>query len=230
MMNIIVLIINWLYSLFFTIKQDTEVVEKKQPYEYKYIDKFDIVKKNSALIVSLPCEKPVKDYKNCYVIDYTPYGNVVLQYDTNEQCFLYYCDKKEIPYKYLETVSRKFVLTHQCLHNYIDIRDEMRSKKLSVELEDLKKGEQEYGVKDERLKNVFATFKKRTGNNKYRNNDNGLNDNKQKKVVFKEHINKYKHVGRFGDFSILEKKHRDYTNNCLAKKELNISFSDFKKK
>jgi hypothetical protein len=59
----------------------------------------------------------------------------------------------------------------------------MRSKKMSVELEELQNGEKEYGVKDERLKNVFATLKKRTGNN----NDNGLNDNKQKKVVFKEH-------------------------------------------
>ena len=222
--NIIVLIINWLYNLFFTIKQESEVIEKKQPYEYKYIDKFDIVKISAASHAHLPSECNAKNYKNCYVIDYTPYGNVVLQYDENEKCFLYYCDKKEIPYKYLETVSRKFVLTHQCLHIYVDIRDEMRSKKLSVVLEDLKEGEKEYGVKDERLKNVFATLKKRTGNN-----EKGGKEEKQKNVVFKEHINKYKHVGRFGDFSILEKKHRDYANNCLEKKEMNISFSDFKK-
>jgi hypothetical protein len=45
-----------------------------------------------------------------------------------------------------------------------------------------------------------------------------------------KNINKYKHVGRFGEFSILEQTHRDYANNCLVKKELNISFSEFKKK
>lgn len=209
--------INWLWSIFFyssVIVHDD--VNKKIPYEYKYIEKFDALKKqNSEEIKDNAC------LKNLFIMDNTPYGNVIIQYDTENNMFLYYCDKNGIPFKYLETVSRKFVINNHCLNIYVDIRDELRKKEYDVEIVDLKEGENEDGVKNERIKNVFATFKNKAGP-KNKNN---------KKVVFKENINKYKYMGKLDQFVFFEKNHSQFKkNNCInIKNPETISFTEFKK-
>ena len=224
--NFISFIMDWLMSLFFSLENKTRVDGegdgnvKAERYEYKYIEKFDKVKeKNDGnLCVSEP------NFKNNFVMDNTPYGNVIMNYDKENELFMYYCDKRDIPYKYLETVARKYVINNKCLSLYVDIRDELRNKKMDVDVVALKDGEKEDGVKNEKMKNVFATFKKKTG----KNSVSSKND-KKNKVVFKEQLNKYKFGGRFGEFSIMEVEQRNYAmmqNN--AKQPIEISFADFK--
>ena len=162
---------------------------------------------------------PVDKLKNSYIIDYTPYGNVVLKYDADEKMFLYYCDKKAIPFKYLETLGRKYVIDNKCLDIYVDIRDELRENKYDIDVVDLKKGELADGEKDKRMMKVFATLKKKAG----------PGSENSKKVVLKENVNKYKCIGKFNDFSILESSHVKYSNSCIqSNKPIEINFADFK--
>lgn len=211
-----VLFLNWIWSLFFTVSnKETNKVVKTKPYEYKYLEKYDELKNKEDRE-----NTPVDKLKNSYIIDYTPYGNVVLKYDDGEKMFLYYCDKQAIPFKYLETLSRKFVIDNKCFDIYVDIRDELRENKYDIDVVDLKKGELADGEKDKRMKKVFATLKKKAGPGSEKNN---------KKVVLKENVNKYKFMGKFNDFSILESSHVKYSNKCLHVNEpIEINFATFK--
>jgi hypothetical protein len=254
-MELWAIILNWLYCLFFSSQNiaDADKANKANnnssaiKYEYKYIKKFDILKNNAILSLN---EKSL-DYS--YIMDNTPCGNIVMKYDREQEVFTYYSDKKDIPYKYLETVARKFVINNDCLELYVDIRDELRKKVYDVAIVD---DTSDYGAKDERIKSVFATFKKQNGNAGRRAIDGAMTrsktgagamtrsktgaganaktnrkmvgDDKSKNVIFKENINGYKWIGRFCDFSIMEKTHQVHGNDNTVPEE--ISFSEFKKK
>jgi len=215
---------NWFWAFFFGITVGplkTTEQKKTPPYEYKYLDAFDALKNGEK---ETPDSNDEANYNNNSVMDNTPYGNVVMNYNKDEEMFMYYCDKREIPYKYLESVARKFVINNKCAHIYVDIRDELRPKKMEVEVIELKPGEKEDGVKNDKMKGVFATFKKKTGKKSVKQNTDT-----QKKVVFKECLNKYKWCGRLSDFSFLESSHVMYAHSkhvCADVKE--ISFADFK--
>ena len=56
----------------------------------------------------------------------TPSGDVILLYNKETEQFQYYSNT-EIPYRYLEVVARKFVLTYDCLELYVDKNKEYQT-------------------------------------------------------------------------------------------------------
>jgi len=152
------IILNWLYCFFFSsqhaVNNNATNKSSGDKYEYNYIKRFDQLKNNEVPLKST--EKSLS-YNYSYTMDHTPCGNIVMKYDREQELFTYYSDKKDIPYKYLETVARKFVINNDCLELYVDIRDELRKKVYDVVIVD---DTSDYGSKDERIKSVFATFKK----------------------------------------------------------------------
>ena len=89
----------YFYFLNFFKKKNVEVEEIQIPYEYKYIDIFDNLK--------LKYSNTKYVNKNSFVMDNTPDGNVLMNYNDENESFFYYCDNKNISYKYLETVAKK---------------------------------------------------------------------------------------------------------------------------
>lgn len=213
------LFFNWLWGIIYSIMlTDSKPTQQKkvEQYEYKYWNAFDNLKEKSSNIKT--------NFINNCVMDYTPYGNVIMEYNKDEEMFMYYCDKREIPFKYLETVARKFVINNKCFSIYVDIRDELRPKKMDVEVVEIKEDEKEDGVKNDKMKNVFATFKKKNGKA-------GVKQETKKKVIFKECLNKYKWCGRLKDYSIFESSHLDYARSKKPHAEVEeLSFADFKNK
>ncbi len=69
-------------------------------------------------------EEYVKDLSLNTITETTPRGDVLTYYDSELESFVYYSKTKEIPYKYLETVARKYVIKYDCKRIYIDIRKE----------------------------------------------------------------------------------------------------------
>ena len=74
--------------------------------------------------------------KNAYIIENTPIGNVAMNYNSEKGSFEYYSDKN-IPYRFLEIVSRKYVTTYFCKPLYIvmDVEIETATQKLKEEKE-----------------------------------------------------------------------------------------------
>ena len=196
----------YFHFLNFFKKKNIEVKNTEIPYEYKYIDIFDNLK--------LKYTNSEYENKNSFVMENTPDGNVLMNYNYENESFFYYCDNKNISYKYLETVARKFIIQNKCFKIYIDMREELKK--------DIKTDEKK--VND----NVFAKLKNYKINKKRLVNET----NKQnKKMRIKEYANKYTYKGKLNEFKFFENSHQDYFKNQIAGKgsnPKNISYQSFK--
>jgi len=119
-----------------------------------------------------------------FIIEKTPLGNVIMIYNNVRGTFDYYSDSN-IPYRFLETVGRKYVITFNCRPIFIDMEEELKLYELKVkekedkekakeeekangEKEDIKekndikndiKNDKKNDIKNDKKKNVFAKFK-----------------------------------------------------------------------
>lgn len=184
---------------------------------------------------------------NCYVIEKTPNGNVIMIYQKDKESFKYYSDYN-IPYRYLEVVGRKYVKLFNCRPIFIDMEEELRlfEEKWDKEQEVKKMKEEEEKKKVEEAvknnkpievrKNVFAKFKsynKDAGGkinmaappkNSIPNKSVTSENKEDEKILLKERANRYTYEGKFANFNFLQKIERKVFNKKLA-----LSFADFKK-
>jgi hypothetical protein len=84
------------------IKKEVKVIL----YENKYKDKFQFV-------------DDIPPKLNNILIENTPNGNVIMFYNDTKVRFEFYADKS-IPFRFLETVARKYVITFKCKSIYVE--------------------------------------------------------------------------------------------------------------
>ena len=130
---------------------------------------------------------------NNHVRDTTPQGDVIMAYDADRQVFCYYCDKRSVQFKYLESLARKYVVEHGCKRLYIDFREELTKAKHNAVV-----------VKPPSA--VFAQLKKYstgtgTGTNANATNKFKMTNANATACVLKEHVTRYLHCGRLSDFN-----------------------------
>jgi hypothetical protein len=182
---------------------------------------------------------------NCYIIEKTPIGNVLMIYDKTKETFKYYSDCN-IPYRYLEVVGRKYVKLFNCRPIFIDMEEELRLfeekwekeqeiKKIKEEEEKKQSENKQLNNETNKKKNVFAKFKsynKDAGGKismapppKNSIPNKNVTENKEdEKILLKERANRYTYEGKFANFNFLKKIDRKVFN-----KKLGLSFADFKK-
>jgi len=115
-------------------------------------------------------DEQLKKFKKNYVIEHTPLGNVLMFYNHDKLAFEYYSDLT-IPYRYLETVARKYVVTYNYRPLYIDMEEELKEYEKKMEEKELREKEARENDKLSNLKSnvnvnanakpkdVFAKFK-----------------------------------------------------------------------
>ncbi len=182
---------------------------------------------------------------NCYVMEKTPVGNVIMIYQKDKESFKYYSDCN-IPYRYLEVVGRKYVKLFNCRPIFIDMEEELRlfEEKWENEQAIRKLKEEERKTAEEAAKhnkpvevkkNVFAKFKSynKDAGGKIsmapppKNNipSKSVTETKEnEKILLKEKANRYTYEGKIVNFNFLQKIERKVFN-----KKLGLSFADFKK-
>ena len=53
-------------------------------------------------------------------------------YDHEYKGFIWYCNRNHVPYRFLETVVRKYIIEYDCYNLYVDLYDEIeKSNKLT---------------------------------------------------------------------------------------------------
>lgn len=234
------------------IKEIEKEIEEIKEYKQN-ITEDEVRKKVEDEIKQLQINKHLERLKNCYIIEKTPLGNVIMIYNNKREIFEYYSDNT-IPYRYLEPVGRKYVITFNCRPIFIDMEEELKEaeEKLKekeeqekMKMEEMRNTEKNVNNKTNKTentsnkKNVFAKFKsynKEAGASKSmapppKNNINISNaipglggDNKNEKILLKERSNRYSHEGRFSNFNILKK-----VDKKVVSKKYAMSFSEFKK-
>jgi hypothetical protein len=193
--------------------QSEEVCEEEsERYEQKYMDEFLELKNSEEQVECV--DPPSKIHEN------TPSGDVIMFYDQDLESFVYYCDNKSIPYKYLETVARKYVIDNRCVANFVDLAEEIRK---AVEKRD-EPVAQEPSLPSQNT--VFATLKRY----------NQRRENQTKGAVVTEKSNRYSWRGCLAEGKSL------FVNTAASpgsnaesppqapKKKYQMSFAEFKKK
>ena len=191
--------------------------------------------------------------KNSFIMEKTPLGNVLMLYNNKRGSFEFYSDNT-IPYRYLETVSRKYVKTFGCRPIYCDMEEELKNyeKKLEEKEREKEREELEKRILEEKRvldeknmivgpvaepkKNVFAKFKsynKEAGTghvNIAAPPKNSIPNNKvtekssDEKVLLKENANRYSYEGKLSNFNFLKKVDRKVVDKKYA-----MTFADFKR-
>ena len=184
--------------------------------------------------------------KNNFIFEKTPLGNVIMYWNNSRESFEYYSDNT-IPYRFLETVARKYVKTFNCRQIYVDMDFELnefeRKQKEKEEELRIKLLEDESKILlnpnsnsiEFKKKDVFAKFKnynKESGTGKVNRGvappKNSIPNNNTKKTdekcILKENSNRYTCEGKIANFSFLKKPDRKATDKKYA-----MSFSDYKK-
>ena len=134
------------------------------------------------------------------ITETTPRGDVLMYYSSKLNSFVYHSKTKEIPYKYLETVARKYVIEYKCKKLYIDIRKEY--EKGLNKYKQIKEKE-ENGMNSENKDNNDTNKKKQIFANLKTYNRKGEVNNKQKDKIYilKEQANRYSYRGKIEEYN-----------------------------
>jgi hypothetical protein len=212
--------------------EDVEKKEEDIPYEMKWFDEFDDTDTEKdgegdgeGDGEEELTEEFVNDLSLNTVTETTPRGDVLMYYSSKLGSFVYHSKTKEIPYKYLETVARKYVIEYNCKKLYIDIRKEyekgLNKYNEIKEKEEKAAKDAKDGVVDEtkenKKKQIFANFKT------YNRKGEVHNKQKDKIYILKEQANRYSYRGKIEEYS--EAK----VESCLDKNGKDIDFASFKK-
>jgi hypothetical protein len=224
------------------IKKKAELETKLSDVEQMKIIDDEIQINARDIVINNKLEKLI----NNYVLEFTPLGNIYMRYNNSKKSFEYFSNST-IPYRYLEPVGRKYVMTYWCKPLFVDIEEELKIAEIKFDEEKKKKEDDIERRKDEinhNPKNVLAKLKNynkdtinqnnikphmknRSSNNilppQIKANLPNVNQHSEKQLL-KEKSNRYTWEGRLTNFSPLKKIDRKIVN-----KKLEMTFADFKK-
>jgi hypothetical protein len=179
-------------------------------------------------------KRRIEKLKGCFVMEYTPLGNVLMTYNIARNSFSYYSDST-IPYRYLEVVGRKFVKTFHCRSIFVDMEEELKNYEKKMEEEKKKKEEllkSQVSEQKQPNKNVFAKLKNYNKSSGKVNSapppkssiPNTETSSKNENCLLKDNANIYTYEGKISTFNVLKKIERK-----VVDKKYNMTFADFKK-
>ena len=178
---------------------DDEVIEL--PFEEKYLNELKALEQKEF------SNDEKKALKKKHHKEKTPMGFAIITYD--DDVFIYYCrNGQSMPYKYLDTLARKFVIENNCRDIYVPLELENNKKSLQTEVST----ECEDSETDtECEESIFVKLKSK------------IKNTITSKTEIVKKMNKFKYGGLIEDF---EKKSKVEKENEQPKK---INFSDYKK-
>ena len=221
--------------------KELEIKPEAKPivkYEDKYIEEY---KKVDREVLS---PQRLESLKNTFLIENTPFGNLMMHYDHSRESFIYYSDNT-IPYRFLEVASRRYIIQNNCKTIHVSMADELSEaeKKLQEKKEKEKEKEQEKeknkaSNEEPAKKSVFAKLKnyntsstrapnsmkqKANSNNRQAPTSNPKTD-ESSDIIVKEKANRYSYEGKFANFGFLKK-----IDKKAVDKRHQMSFAEFKK-
>ena len=223
------------------LKDKQKLLKKMDETEKMIMTDEEMRKKARDIIINKKLDKFIDNY----ILEHTPLGNIYMRYNNDKKSFEYFSNNS-IPYRYLEPVGRKYVITYWCKPIFVDIEEELKKAEDRYDDEKKKKENEDKKIEEERKNNprkILAQLKNYNKESKdvtmrpmkNRSNNNAalppqikanLPDvNKQaEKQLLKENANRYTWEGRLTNFSPLKKIDRKILDKKLA-----MTYADFKK-
>ena len=186
---------------------------------------------------------------NSYIVENTPLGNVFMRYNNDKKSFEYYSNSS-IPYRYLEVIGRKYVMTYFCKPLYVDLTNELNKSKLKKMEQDANnklEEKQKIDALKKTSKQIFANLKsynKDARPQQHQSQSRPMknrqpapmvmppqikpitqnSDNNSDAHLLKENANRYTWEGRLHDVQLLKKIPKE-----LVDKNYKLTFAEYKK-
>ena len=173
--------------------------------------------------------------KDNFIEENSPRGIIYMAYDNSIESYIYYSKTKDIPYKYLETVSRKYVIDNKCLNIFVDYKEEYiqglnkykqrlqeRKELLENKIKEKEQKQDEDNVENKK-KNIFANFKSYNKQDKSTKNNTDTNT---KEYILTENSNHYKYKGNLDDYEKMLKE--KVSQETVLKEYEQIDFKAYK--
>jgi hypothetical protein len=224
------------------LKDKEELLKKMDETEKMIMTEEEMRKKSREVIINKKLDK----FINNYVLEHTPLGNIYMRYNNDKKSFEYFSNNT-IPYRYLEPVARKYVMTYWCKPIFVDIEQELKRAevkfdegiKIKEAYEKRRQEETKNNPKDvvARMKSynketksqtiMQQPMKNRSANNilppQIKANFPNVNQHSEKQLL-KEQANRYTWEGRLTTFSPLKS-----IDKKVLDKNLTMSYADFKR-
>ena len=136
-------------------ESDEEVVEE---YERSYYQEFEALEEKDHT------EGFLKNLKDKWIVEDTPFGEIIMTYMADHEAFWYYAERKNVPYRVLDTVARRFAIDNDCKSVCVNYKEEFEKGKADAiaARETSSRGGTGSDIplpRRARRKNAFATFK-----------------------------------------------------------------------
>jgi hypothetical protein len=172
-----------------------------------------------------------KKWKTRILIDYTPFGNIIMFYDVYKSGFSYYCDQSNISHYILNAVAMKYVMNFLCLNFFID---ELSVKEFSSPFIKFLEIEEKHDnqIKKDVFNSLSINSKVDVKNLPFiKKGEKPLNlHNKSQKFNkpvsnVEKRINKFIYLGKINNFSIISKQNVKSTKEIAYK---NVNYNEYK--
>ena len=194
-------------------ESESESEGEEETYTNKYTKEYENLKEGELE------ETDFLNLTRCYVREETPGGEVIMSYDKETGCFLYYTNNlKEITYAILETVARKFVVENNCKTIYTVFKPAEATDDETEDTASVSSDEVEDEVKPPlQPPSVFAKFKK------YNTGGKGSVPNFKAVIDVVEQTNHFRFKGKLYDYEDLRKRNETERNETETTKTLDYA-------
>ena len=222
-------------------------------FEDKYFKEYDewIAAQDSSLAENTP---PPRNSPNVRETINDFYGDIIMYYDASITSFVYYARTANIPYKYLETVSRKYMIeTNAPRDIYVDIRKEYaKAKDMITNLTNKKVSSNDQSkhtdadARETEATDVFAKFKTyNTGSNLSNQKTTTATNTKtpsdtdkpntSSTKIMRENANRYSYRGKIEDYNMTPPQNNATdtaaaTATAQAQAQANETYAEYKKR
>ena len=160
-------------------------------------------------------DNKLNGFINNYIIENTPVGNVIMRFNNNKKSFEYYSNHS-VPYRYLEPIGRKYVLTYRCKDIFVNMDEEIEK---ANKLNEIKKNEKKNENKIFKLLDKSLIQNNKVEMSQNRNSQTIINPINNIDMIIKN-ANRYTWEGTLCDFKIIKTEKKSNANK--------ISFKEFK--
>ena len=150
-----------------------------------------------------------------------------MRYNNDKQSFEYFSDHS-VPYRYLEPIGRKYVMTYRCKAIFIDMDEEVEkvNKLNETKMKEMKEMKENV-IKNKMNKNLInkphSLINKKIEMPPNRNGQSIVNPINDIDIIVKN-ANRYTWEGRLLDFKIIKSEYKN------LHKDRNISFKEYNRR
>ncbi len=113
--------------------EETELTAllEEEDYDKKYQKELEELE-NDEDIKELS-EEELSELKTKIIEEETPQGIIKMYYDHEYKGFIWYCDRNHVPYRFLATVVRKYIIDNKCPSLYVNLQNEIDKSNERIE-------------------------------------------------------------------------------------------------